>query len=142
MVEKRTCDYTGEEIEPGTGIMYVRTDGTVLHFVDSKAEKNYMLGREPRDLEWTEEGRRGKGPVQAEVPADEEADVPADDETVDETEVDEADADDEADAGEETDADEETDEAEVAEEDADADEDAQAEEDTDADEAETEEANT
>jgi len=60
MVEKRTCDYTGEEIEPGTGIMYVRTDGTVLHFVDSKAEKNYRLGREPRDLEWTEEGRRGK----------------------------------------------------------------------------------
>ncbi|MFC6766573.1 50S ribosomal protein L24e [Natrinema soli] len=74
MVEKRTCDYTGEEIEPGTGIMYVQTDGTVLHFVDSKAEKNFKLGREPRDLEWTEEGRRGKGPAQAETPADTEAD--------------------------------------------------------------------
>ncbi len=61
MVEQRTCDYTGEAIEPGTGIMYVKTDGTVLHFVDSKAEKNYKLGREPRDLEWTAEGRRGKG---------------------------------------------------------------------------------
>ncbi|MCU4925551.1 50S ribosomal protein L24e [Halobacteria archaeon AArc-dxtr1] len=110
MVEKRTCDYTGEEIEPGTGIMYVRNDGTVLHFVDSKAEKNYKLGREPRDLEWTAEGRAGKGPVQDEVAADEEADqdedveaeadvteddsedVPADDESVDETE---AEADDE-----------------------------------------------
>ena len=56
MVEKRTCDYSGEKIEPGTGIMYVRTDGTVLHFADSKCEKNYFLGREPRDLEWTEEG--------------------------------------------------------------------------------------
>ncbi|SEV84038.1 50S ribosomal protein L24e [Natrinema salifodinae] len=74
MVEKRTCDYTGEEIEPGTGIMYVKNDGTVLHFVNSKAEKNYKLGREPRDLEWTEEGRRGKGPAQAETPAAEEAD--------------------------------------------------------------------
>ena len=74
MVEKRTCDYTGEEIEPGTGIMYVRNDGTVLHFVDSKAEKNYKLGRESRDLEWTEEGRAGKGPAEAETPADEEAD--------------------------------------------------------------------
>jgi len=63
MVEKRTCDYTGEEIEPGTGIMYVQKDGTVLHFVDSKAEKNFKLGREPRDLEWTEDGRRGKGPA-------------------------------------------------------------------------------
>ncbi|WP_254764395.1 50S ribosomal protein L24e [Natrinema marinum] len=74
MVEKRTCDYTGEEIEPGTGIMYVQNDGTVLHFVDSKAEKNFKLGREPRDLEWTEEGRRGKGPAQTDTAADEEAD--------------------------------------------------------------------
>lgn len=60
MVERRTCDYTGRPIEPGTGIMYVRTDGTVLHFVDSKAEKNYLLGREPRDLGWTEAGRTEK----------------------------------------------------------------------------------
>ena len=60
MVETRTCDYSGEDIEPGTGIMYVRTDGTVLHFVDSKAEKNYFLGREARDLEWTEAGRDEK----------------------------------------------------------------------------------
>ena len=56
MVEKRTCDFSGAEIEPGTGIMYVRNDGTVLHFVDSKAEKNYLMGREARDLEWTAEG--------------------------------------------------------------------------------------
>ncbi|AGB37580.1 50S ribosomal protein L24e [Natronococcus occultus] len=74
MVEKRTCDYTGEEIEPGTGIMYVQNDGTVLHFVDSKAEKNYKLGREPRDLEWTEAGRAGKGPAEAETAASEDAD--------------------------------------------------------------------
>jgi len=60
MVEHRTCDYSGKEIEPGTGIMYVRTDGTVLHFADSKAEKNYLLGREARDLEWTEAGRGEK----------------------------------------------------------------------------------
>jgi len=83
MVEKRTCDYTGEEIEPGTGIMYVKNDGTVLHFVDSKAEKNYKLGREPRDLEWTEEGRRAKGPAQDEAPAAAEADDEATDEPVD-----------------------------------------------------------
>jgi len=54
---------TRAKIEPGTGIMYVQKDGTVLHFVDSKAEKNFKLGREPRDLEWTEDGRRGKGPA-------------------------------------------------------------------------------
>ena len=55
MVEKRTCDYSGEEIEPGTGVMSVKNDGTVLHFKDSKCEKNYFMGREPRDLEWIED---------------------------------------------------------------------------------------
>ncbi|MCU4740273.1 50S ribosomal protein L24e [Halobacteria archaeon AArc-m2/3/4] len=94
MVEHRTCDYTGEDIEPGTGIMYVRNDGTVLHFVDSKAEKNYKLGREPRDLEWTTEGRRGKGPVQAETPAeessepDEQVEATEDEDAVEESEID------------------------------------------------------
>ncbi|ERH10593.1 MAG: LSU ribosomal protein L24E [halophilic archaeon J07HX64] len=49
---RHTCDYTGEDIEPGTGKMFVQTDGTILWFKDSKAEKNYFLGRESRDLEW------------------------------------------------------------------------------------------
>ena len=61
MVETRTCDYSGEEIEPGTGTMFVTKDGTILHFKDSKAEKNYRLGREARDLEWTEAGRNDGG---------------------------------------------------------------------------------
>ena len=65
MVEKRTCDYTGDDIEPGTGTMFVKTDGTVLHFKDSKAEKNYLLGREARDLEWTTEGRNQQARAQA-----------------------------------------------------------------------------
>jgi large subunit ribosomal protein L24e len=52
MVQERTCDYTGEEIEPGTGKMYVKTDGTIFWFKDAKAEKNYFMGRESRDLEW------------------------------------------------------------------------------------------
>ena len=76
MPEERSCDYTGEPIEPGTGIMYVRADGTVLHFKDSKAEKNYFLGREPRDLEWTQAGGAGEEPVvEGEEPA--AADEPA-----------------------------------------------------------------
>ncbi|ERG98379.1 MAG: ribosomal protein L24E [Haloquadratum sp. J07HQX50] len=56
MAETRICDFSGEEIEPGTGTMLVKNDGTVLYFKDSKAEKNYQLGREPRDLEWTQAG--------------------------------------------------------------------------------------
>ncbi|GAB6880341.1 50S ribosomal protein L24e [Halorubrum gandharaense] len=61
MVERRTCDFSGEDIEPGTGTMFVKKDGSILHFVDSKAEKNYFLGREARDLEWTEDGRAEGG---------------------------------------------------------------------------------
>jgi len=53
MPRTRTCDFTGEEIEPGTGVMLVRTDGTVLNFKDSKAEKNYFMDRDPRETEWT-----------------------------------------------------------------------------------------
>lgn len=56
MPETRECDYCGGTIEPGTGTMFVRTDGTVIHFCSAKCEKNADLGREARDLEWTEEG--------------------------------------------------------------------------------------
>ncbi|WP_122089977.1 50S ribosomal protein L24e [Halalkalicoccus subterraneus] len=83
MVETRTCDYTGEDIEPGTGVMFVRTDGTVLNFVDSKAEKNYFLGREARDLEWTAAGRaekEGRARAAETAAADTEASANAGDE--------------------------------------------------------------
>ena len=88
MVSTRTCDFSGEDIEPGTGIMYVRNDGTVLHFKDRKAEKNYFMGREARDLEWTAAGRAAKDtrrpqetetetePEPEETEADEEAGTP------------------------------------------------------------------
>jgi large subunit ribosomal protein L24e len=104
MVNERTCDYTGEEIEPGTGKMFVRTDGTILWFKDSKAEKNYFMGREARDLEWA--GREDEG----------------EEETVDEAEAETADeqAADDADEGtEDTQAEETEDEAATDEESAD-----------------------
>jgi large subunit ribosomal protein L24e len=78
MVSERTCDYTGEDIEPGTGKMYVQTDGTILWFKDSKAEKNYFLGREARDLEWTG----------GDEPDEKAADEPEDDETESEASAD------------------------------------------------------
>jgi large subunit ribosomal protein L24e len=118
MVQKRTCDYSGQEIEPGTGTMFVKNDGTVLWFADSKCEKNYLLGREPRDLEWI-------GDDEPPVADEDEAEAEAADETEPEaaTEAEPADAesedaedvDDEADA--EAEADEEADaEAEEKEE--------------------------
>jgi large subunit ribosomal protein L24e len=121
MVQKRTCDYTGEEIEPGTGTMFVKTDGTVLWFKDSKARKNYMLGRESRDLEWIGyEEDEGAEPEEETAEAEEE-----------EAEADEAEQ--EAD-DEEAEADAEDEEPEAAAADGDADE----ADDADADEEETE----
>ncbi|WP_132058440.1 50S ribosomal protein L24e [Halorussus amylolyticus] len=57
MPQTRDCDFCGSDIEPGTGTMFVRTDGTTTHFCSAKCEKNADLGREPRNLEWTEDGR-------------------------------------------------------------------------------------
>ena len=53
MVQVRTCDYTGETIEPGTGIQLVMKDGVILNFKDSKARKNFEQGKDPNNLEWT-----------------------------------------------------------------------------------------
>ncbi|ERH12016.1 MAG: ribosomal protein L24E [halophilic archaeon J07HB67] len=55
MPQERTCDYCGSDIEPGTGTMFVQTDGAITHYCSGKCEKNADLGREPRDLEWTED---------------------------------------------------------------------------------------
>ena len=54
MPERRVCSFSGEEIEPGTGLMYVQRDGTVKWFKNSKARKNAMkLKRNPRKVKWT-----------------------------------------------------------------------------------------
>ncbi len=49
-----TCSFSGERMEPGTGKMYVKSDGTVLYFKNSKCEKNFIkLGRKPFATKWT-----------------------------------------------------------------------------------------
>ncbi|MEM1683358.1 MAG: 50S ribosomal protein L24e [Ignisphaera sp.] len=52
MVVKRNCSYCANEIEPGTGLMFVRNDGTIMWFCSSKCFKNYKLGRDPKKLPW------------------------------------------------------------------------------------------
>ena len=42
MPERRVCSFSGDEIEPGTGTMYVRRDGSILWFKNSKARKNMV----------------------------------------------------------------------------------------------------
>lgn len=49
----KKCSFCGSNIEPGTGKMYVKKDGTVYFFCSSKCEKNMLkLRRNPRTTEW------------------------------------------------------------------------------------------
>ena len=57
MPTTRECDFCGDDIEPGTGTMFVKINGTVTHFCSSKCEKNADLGREARDHQWTAAGQ-------------------------------------------------------------------------------------
>ena len=55
MVEIRRCSFCGTDIEPGTGKMYVKRDGTVLFFDSNKCYKNMVeLKRVPRKTAWTQ----------------------------------------------------------------------------------------
>jgi large subunit ribosomal protein L24e len=60
MPEHRICTFSGEEIEPGTGLMFIKRDGTVMWFKNSKARKNALnLKRNPRRVKWTRHYVRG-----------------------------------------------------------------------------------
>jgi len=62
MVERRVCSFCGAEIEPGTGKLFVKKDGTVLSFDSNKCFKNMIeLGRVPRRTHWTRAFMREKG---------------------------------------------------------------------------------
>jgi large subunit ribosomal protein L24e len=48
------CSFCKNLIDKGTGKIYVKIDGKVLHFCSNKCEKNMIkLGRKPRLTEWT-----------------------------------------------------------------------------------------
>jgi large subunit ribosomal protein L24e len=57
-MEERKCSFCDKEIEPGSGKIYAKKDGTVYYFCSSKCEKNMMkLRRVPRRVEWASKGR-------------------------------------------------------------------------------------
>ncbi|OGS40771.1 MAG: 50S ribosomal protein L24 [Euryarchaeota archaeon RBG_13_31_8] len=54
MVERRKCSFCGNEIEPGTGKIYIKKDGTVFNFCKHKCQINMLdLGRIPRKIRWS-----------------------------------------------------------------------------------------
>lgn len=61
MVEKRNCSFCGEDIEPGTGKMYIKKDGTIFYFCSGKCQKNSLkLKRTPRETKWTSFAKKEK----------------------------------------------------------------------------------
>src|SRR5437773_12500839 len=67
MPARRSCSFCGNEIEPGTGKMFIRKDGTVFLFCSHKCQSNMLhLGRVPRWTPWTQAFRRAAGRVVAE----------------------------------------------------------------------------
>jgi len=47
------CTFCKSEIEPGTGMMYIKKDATIYYFCSSKCEKNLLkLHRNPRKVKW------------------------------------------------------------------------------------------
>lgn len=51
---RRVCSFCGNEIEPGTGKMYIKKDGIVFHFCTNRCQRNMLaLKRTPRRIKWT-----------------------------------------------------------------------------------------
>jgi large subunit ribosomal protein L24e len=75
MVERKICSFCGNEIEPGTGKMYVKKDGTIYSFCTHKCYENMIqLRRVPRRTLWTRHARKERiGPSKEVSPAPEEA---------------------------------------------------------------------
>ncbi len=61
------CSFCGNEIEKGTGLIFVQKIGKVLYFCSSKCENNFELGRKPKHTRWTQEFRKAKGKLTAEA---------------------------------------------------------------------------
>ena len=58
MVEQHVCTFCGVQLEPGTGKMLIKKDGTIFYFCSTKCENNQKLGRVSRRVEWTAAGRK------------------------------------------------------------------------------------
>jgi len=51
---QKKCSLCGKEFTTGTGMMYVKNDGTTSWFCSSKCRKSFHFGRDPRKLKWTQ----------------------------------------------------------------------------------------
>lgn len=53
--------FSGKNIPPGTGLIYVKKDGTIHYFAGTKTKRNFLkLKRNPNETRWTEGYRKIK----------------------------------------------------------------------------------
>jgi large subunit ribosomal protein L24e len=46
------CNFCGSDIKKGTGIMYVKVDGTVQNFCRRRCMKYSIIGKDVRKIKW------------------------------------------------------------------------------------------
>jgi large subunit ribosomal protein L24e len=50
----KTCSFCGNPIEPGTGKMFIKKDGTIYNFCSRRCQKYLVeFGKNPRKFKWT-----------------------------------------------------------------------------------------
>jgi len=55
------CSFCNNQVAKGTGLVYVKKDGTLYYFCSSKCRKGSLnLGREGRRQKWTPAARKFK----------------------------------------------------------------------------------
>jgi len=55
------CSFCSKEIPDGTGVMYVKKDGTTYYFCSSKCEKNMLkLKRKASKVKWVKKQKKQK----------------------------------------------------------------------------------
>ena len=53
------CSFCSNEIETGTGMMFVKNDGRISYYCSSKCDKNARLGRNPANTNWVRKKQVG-----------------------------------------------------------------------------------
>ena len=60
MAEQRVCSFCGEPLEPGTGMMFVKRDGSTYYFDRRRCQRSLLdFGRLARKFKWTKHYPRG-----------------------------------------------------------------------------------
>lgn len=59
-MEQRTCSFCGHPIEPGTGTLFIKKDGSTYYFDEKRCQRSLLvMQRVPRKFKWTRHYPRG-----------------------------------------------------------------------------------